>query len=80
MVAQADSVRWYSDGCFRLNQTAEARSELAQSRDIIRSRFAAGLNAGNATWDYWFDWVSARLLLREATALVEDGRLESNAY
>jgi hypothetical protein len=58
--------------CFRLNQMAEARSELAESREIIRGRFAAGLNAGNATYGYWFDWVSARILLREAAALIEE--------
>ncbi len=66
--------------CFRLNQNAEARSELAQGRDIVRSRFAAGLNAGNATCGYWFEWASARLFLREATVLVEDDRLDYNAY
>jgi hypothetical protein len=58
--------------CFRLNQMAEARSELAESREIIRGRFAVGLNAGNATYGYWFDWVSARILLREAAALIEE--------
>jgi hypothetical protein len=58
--------------CFRLHQTAEARSELAGCRDLIQSKFAAGFNAGNATYGYWFDWVSARVLLRQAAALIED--------
>jgi hypothetical protein len=57
---------------FQLDQPAEAHSELAESRDFIRSKFAAGFTAGNGTYGYWFDWVSARILLREATALIED--------
>jgi serine/threonine protein kinase len=60
--------------CFRLNQTAEARSELARSRDIIQTKFTAGLNSGNANYGFWFDWVSAHVLLREATDLIRNTR------
>jgi serine/threonine protein kinase len=60
--------------CFRLNQTAEAHAELAGSRDLILGKFAAGLDAGTGTYGYWFDWVAAQVLLREATDLIRDTR------
>jgi len=60
--------------CFQLNQNAEARSELARSRDLIQTKFTASLNSGDANYGFWFDWVSARVLLREATDLISDTR------
>jgi len=54
---------------FRSGQIAEARSELDHSREAVTTRFASELQPfeGNA---YWFDWVLARILLREAEAVV----------
>jgi hypothetical protein len=50
---------------------AEARTELASGREIIEAKFKGPLNLGTPVQGFWFDWVFARILLREATALVE---------
>jgi len=53
----------------QLGQGDQAGSELSKSRSVIEATFARGLNA-ERKWDgYWFDWVVARILLTEATAL-----------
>jgi hypothetical protein len=53
----------------RSGQVAEARSELAQARAAVTTRFSTQLQPfeGNA---YWFDWVLARILVREAETVV----------
>src|ERR1035441_4646634 len=53
----------------RSGQVAEARSELAQARAAVTTRFSTQLQPfeGNC---YWFDWVLARILLREAETIV----------
>jgi serine/threonine protein kinase len=57
--------------CQRLGQTGEARSELAQGRESIESRFKSSLDRGTGVQGFWFDWLFARILLREATELIE---------
>jgi len=57
--------------CHHLGQVEEAVSELAQGREIIQGKFNDGLDAGSAAHGFWFDWVFARILLREATVLIE---------
>ena len=57
--------------CHQLGQLKEARSELAGSREIIESKFRSELDRGTPVQGFWFDWAFARILLREATALVE---------
>ncbi len=54
---------------FRSGRLDEARSELAQARALVTARFSSELLPfeGNA---YWFDWVLARILLREAETVV----------
>jgi serine/threonine protein kinase len=52
--------------CAKLDQPEEARQHLAQARDLIERRLAGGLEAGNYADGFWFDWVFARELLREA--------------
>jgi hypothetical protein len=56
-----------------LGRTAEAESELAACRQIIGSAFQNENKINkSATWQgFWFDWVCARIHLREATALIE---------
>jgi len=44
-----------------------ALSELEQARKIIESGFDAGLKQGRWDRGLWFDWVFARVLLREAS-------------
>lgn len=54
---------------FRSRQLEEARSELTQVREHITTRFSTELQPfeGNA---YWFDWVLARILFREAENVI----------
>ena len=51
-------------------QHEPALSELAQARNIIESGFSDGLKHGSADGGLWFDWVFARVLLREASELM----------
>jgi serine/threonine protein kinase len=50
----------------RLGNTAQAQSDLMQGRALIEAKFRAGLTPGNLTEGFWFDWVAARILMREA--------------
>ena len=54
---------------FRSGQVAEARAELAGAQAAISDRFKTELAPyeGNA---HWFDWVLARILVREANAVI----------
>jgi hypothetical protein len=54
----------------QLGQAGEARSELARSREMIENKYRDGLDAGNGTLGYWFDWELGRILLREAEATI----------
>jgi serine/threonine protein kinase len=45
-----------------------ADQELAKVRTVIEDRFARGLGVGGGNDGYWFDWLLARILLREAQA------------
>ena len=58
--------------CCQLHQDGEAGVELARGRELIRSRFINGLSYGNDVQGRWFDWLIARIYLREATALMEE--------
>jgi hypothetical protein len=51
----------------------DARSQLAQGREVIENKFKNGLDHGDGSKESWYDWVFARILLREATALIEGG-------
>jgi hypothetical protein len=57
--------------CYQRGQTGEACSELDLGRQLIEARFQNGLTHGNAGAGYWYDWIFARHLLREATALID---------
>jgi hypothetical protein len=48
-------------------QRDEALRELSQSRQSIEDKFNEVLEKGSATEGFWFDWVFARILLREAS-------------
>jgi hypothetical protein len=50
-------------------QVSESDDELAQGRELVESHFSKGLERGRAGTGYWYDWVFANLLLREATQL-----------
>jgi len=51
-------------------ETDLAHSELAQTRGEIESYFNRGPAIGSVSEGYWFDWVFARILHREAEALI----------
>jgi hypothetical protein len=59
--------------CHHLGRNEEAASELAQGRESIQGKFNDGLDPGSAAHGFWFDWVFARVLLREAATLIEPG-------
>ena len=50
---------------------AEALAELALGRQLVETKFRAGLNHSRGEVSFWFDWVYARHLLQEATALIQ---------
>ena len=56
-------------GLFRAGQIEAARAELAQARAAVTTRFSTQLQPteGNS---FWFDWVLARSLVREADTVV----------
>ncbi len=54
----------------RLGNGAEAQAALKQGSELVEAKFRAGLGTGNLAEGYWFDWVAARILLREATGLI----------
>ena len=56
--------------CQQLGQSDKARSELAQGRQIIDSKFQSGLDRGTGVQGFWFDWLFGRILLGEATTLI----------
>jgi serine/threonine protein kinase len=57
--------------CHQLGDVEESRSELAQGRKLIQAQFNEGLKKGNGAEGFWFDWLFARILLREAEASIE---------
>ena len=58
-------VRW------QLHDPEAARAQIAAARQTIDAKFASGLDHGSAPNGFWFDWVFARVLLREAGKLAE---------
>jgi hypothetical protein len=53
----------------RQDRSDEARGQLSQGRQLIDAKFASDLDRGTAQQGFWFDWVFARILLREAQTL-----------
>ena len=56
--------------CHRLGQLEEARSQLAQAREVIDTKFRSGLDRGSGVHGFWFDWVFARILLNQAEQII----------
>ena len=52
--------------CRQLHQMDDARSELAKAAGMTETLAATENDPGNVTQGFWYDWVSARVLLREA--------------
>ena len=56
---------------YQARQLEEAQAELDKSRQVIGEKFKKGIDAGNGTQGYWFDWIVDRIFQREAEALIE---------
>jgi eukaryotic-like serine/threonine-protein kinase len=54
---------------FRQNNRDAARAELEHGRALVDGKFQSGLDHGNGVDGYWFDWVFAKVLAREADGL-----------
>jgi serine/threonine protein kinase len=48
-----------------------AASELAEGRKLVEAEFSKDLNGGNGSDGFWYDWVFAQILLREADTLIK---------
>ncbi len=57
--------------CRQLGEKKLAQSELVAGRDMIKAQFDKGLGEGNGLEGFWYDWLFARILLREAEVLIE---------
>jgi hypothetical protein len=55
----------------RLGRAEAARTELAAGRAIVENKFRNRPDAGGPVQGFWFDWIFARILLRESVALLE---------
>jgi hypothetical protein len=55
----------------QLGRRDEARSELLAGREIVETKFKGRVDGGTPVQGFWFDWVFARILLRECAALVD---------
>jgi hypothetical protein len=58
--------------CERLRLFEEARSELTKARGMVESNAVGKSDYGSPTQGFWFDWISARVLLREAAASLNE--------
>jgi hypothetical protein len=56
---------------YQSGQAGEAGAELAQSRQLIEAKFQNELDHGKSGTGFWYDWLFARLLLTEATGLIQ---------
>jgi hypothetical protein len=56
--------------CNKLNEAEKAVSELDQGRKMVNDEFTKGIQEGNGAQGFWFDWLFARILLREAEASI----------
>jgi hypothetical protein len=65
--------------CDHLGQTGDAASELDQASKAVEARFNDGLDSSNAGQYFWYDWIFARVLLREAKALLDEAPAAANS-
>ncbi|MCC6491389.1 MAG: protein kinase [Pirellulales bacterium] len=62
----------------QLRREDEAESELAKGRKLIETAFKSGLVREDFNGGYWFDWVIARILLREAERMLSDSTVKND--
>ncbi len=56
----------------RLGRHEEADDLIASAHTLLERRFGTPLDAGGSSSGFWFDWINARILLREAGAPLPD--------
>ncbi|HLP76698.1 MAG TPA: hypothetical protein VK327_07215, partial [Candidatus Paceibacterota bacterium] len=72
MTARTATVRLIlAMACYRNGQKSEAETLLAQGRGQIAGIFDVAIDRGTQGAGLWYDWVFARVLLREATVLIQ---------
>jgi len=54
--------------CHALGEVETAQAELAAGKALVDGFFEKGMTEGNGGEGFWFDWLFARILLREAEA------------
>jgi tetratricopeptide (TPR) repeat protein len=63
--------------CQQLGDANRARAELERAKEMVEAKFQRRLDRGTPIQGFWFDWAFARILLREAEALIDiAGRVE----
>ena len=55
--------------CWHLGDKWQALIQWSLGQELVAAKFDHGLDRGNALEGYWFDWVIARLLMRECDQL-----------
>jgi eukaryotic-like serine/threonine-protein kinase len=58
----------------RLGHVEEAQVELAAAREIVERYFKGRPDRGNPVQGFWFDWVFARVLVREGAAAIDSAK------
>jgi serine/threonine protein kinase len=56
----------------------QAAAELSEGREMIEEKFLRGLKQGDDSGGYWYDWLFARILLREAESQINPATTGSN--
>lgn len=64
----------------RLGQTEEARAELLAAQETVERYFKGRPDRGNPVQGFWFDWIFARVLVREATAQIDSANQQPREF
>jgi serine/threonine protein kinase len=64
----------------QLHRHDEAQKEFEDARRRIENRFKSGLERGDGPQGFWFDWVFARVLLREASNMMQGETATTNGH
>ena len=67
-IAIADTVQAMAQ--FRMGNIEAARRNLAFGQKTVESEVTAGMDRGDSNSGFWYDWLIAQILLREAETLI----------
>jgi hypothetical protein len=68
--ATATNCAIFAMALFHEGKVEEATKQLARARKIVNAEFAQRLGERDSKMGYWYDWVFARILLREAESTI----------